>query len=185
MKVQKAVKNLNLLLLTLMCQLGIFLQLRSNYNPVMLSEGWPSAGLSPPAMTLARDSIYTWNGNPSQSSLHVTVTRGAGIRVWHWWTKSDSPTHGDLAPWHQSYRSCLLWQPPILPTLQGSRTAFRTVFGHYSFLFLLCMRGAPHHSMDTHCGRSPVPTGSSSRRQWTTIPISQVFGTLYSKVALT
>lgn len=39
MKVQKAVKNLNLLLLTLMCQLGIFLQLRSNYNPVMLSEG--------------------------------------------------------------------------------------------------------------------------------------------------
>lgn len=53
-KVTKAVKNLDLLLLTLMCQLGIFLQLRSSYNLVKLSEGWPSTGLSP-ATTLAAD----------------------------------------------------------------------------------------------------------------------------------
>lgn len=38
-KVKKAVKNLDLLLLTSMCQLGIFLQLRSSYNLVKFSEG--------------------------------------------------------------------------------------------------------------------------------------------------
>lgn len=172
-----------------MCQLGIFLQLRSSYNPVMLSEGWPSAGLSPPAMHWLEIVYLEWQPQSEFASCHSNPRSGdKGVTLMDKPRHSegdDSTTHGDLAPWRQSHRSCLLWQPPILPTLQGSRTAFRTVFGHYSFLFLLCMRGAPHHSMDTHCGRSPVPTGSSSRRQWTTLPISQVLGTLYSRVALT
>lgn len=149
----------------------------------MLRKGWPSAaGLSPIAKTLAADGIPGMATQSEFASCHSNP-RG-GIRVWHWWTNpdshsegDDSTTHGDLAPWRQSHRSCLLRWPPILPTLQGSRTAFRTVLGHYSFLFLLCMRGAPHHSMDTHCGRSPVATGSSSRGQWTTLPISQALGT--------
>lgn len=87
--------------------------------------------------------------------------------------------------WHHCHRSCFLWQPPILPTHQRSGTVFRTVPSHCTFPFLLCPRGPPCHSMDTHFVRNPVPTGSSFRGQGITLLVSLVLRTFYSRAAFT
>lgn len=173
-----------------MYQLGIFLKFRFSYISNLLNEGWPLAGLSPPAMQLTADGI-------PKTAMPVRVRFLSQLpKGWGWGCDTYGQTltaigRDTTAPlietWHHthSHWCCFPWQPPNLLTLQRSRSAFRTVLGHYNFPFLLCTRGSPHHSKGTPFGRNLVPTDSSFRGQWITLLVSLVPGTFYSRVAFT